>query len=206
MRVAVLGATGATGQLLVPEAVRRGHEVTALARRPASGPQGVTWVVGDARDPAVLRRLVTGADAVVSALGPRSGDATLHREVAPLLVQAMHDAGLRRFVGVSGAAIEVPGDRKSLRDRLISALIRRFGGQAVLDKALEREVWAASGLDWTLVRAPRLVDGPATGRLEVHADRSPRRTSLTRADLAVLVVDLAEGTDHVGRALLAAGR
>ncbi|WP_431192014.1 NmrA family NAD(P)-binding protein, partial [Staphylococcus aureus] len=32
MRVAVLGATGATGRLVVDELVRRGHTVVALTR------------------------------------------------------------------------------------------------------------------------------------------------------------------------------
>jgi len=207
VRVAVLGATGATGRLLVDELVRRGDTVVALTRSPErSGPGALTWVRGDARDQDALGALVSGADAVVSALGPRRGDDTLHREVAPLLVAAMREAGVRRFVGVSGAGIDVPGDRKSVRDRVISALVQRLGGPAVRDKALERETWADSGLDWTLVRAPRLVDGPPTGRIEHSADRSPRRTSITRADLAAFLADLAARPDYLQQAPLVAGR
>ena len=187
--------------------MRRGHEVVALSRSVGpNSPKGVTWVSGDARDPQALQALVDGADAVVSALGPRRGDRTLHREVAPLLVIAMRGAGVRRLVGVSGAGIDVPGDRKSRRDRLISALIQRFGGEAVQDKTLERQVWAGSGLDWTLVRPPRLVDGPATGRVEHSADLSPRRTSIPRADLAVFLADLVARPDYLQQAPLVAAR
>jgi putative NADH-flavin reductase len=207
VRVAVLGATGATGRLLVDELVRRGHTVVALTRSPQpDGPEAVSWVAGDARDPGALAALVRGADAVVSALGPRRGDSTLHREVAPLLVTAMEEAGVRRFVGVSGAGIDVPGDRKSRRDRVISALVQRLGGQAVRDKALERQAWADSGLDWTLVRAPRLGDGPPTGQVEHSAHHSPRRTSIPRADLATFLVDLVARPDYVQQAPLVAGR
>lgn len=207
MRVAVLGATGATGRLLVDELVGSGHTVVALARsRQVDAPAAVTWVVGDARNPHPLKALVDGADAVVSALGPRRGDRTLHREVAPLLTAAMQAAGVRRFVGVSGAGIDVPGDRKSRRDRAISALLKVVGGQTVRDKALEREIWAASGLDWTLARAPRLVDGPATGQIEHAAHTSPRRTAITRADLAAFLADLAERPDYLQQAPLVAGR
>ena len=209
MRVAVLGARGATGVLVVQELWRRQHEVAALVRQApvdaADAAQAVSCVVGDARDPQALASVVAGADAVVSALGPRKGDTTLHREVAPLLVAAMREAGVRRFVGVSGAGIAVEGDRKSARDRLISALVRRLGGEAVRDKTLEQQVWAASVLDWTLVRPPRLLDGPATGRVEHHAHRSARRTTLTRADLAAFLVDLLEQPQYIGQAPLVAG-
>src|SRR3712207_14668 len=104
MRVAVLGATGATGRLLVEEMAWRGHTVIALTRTPdADRPEAVSWVAGDARNPGALATLVRSADAVVSALGPRRGDTTVHRDVAPLLVAAMQEAGVRRFVGISGA-------------------------------------------------------------------------------------------------------
>lgn len=207
MRVAVLGATGATGRLVVEELARRRHDVTALVRTVPTGEvRDVRWVQGDARDPSGVADLVQGAGAVVSALGPRKGDATLHRDVTPHLASAMQAAGVRRFVGVSGAGIDVPGDRKSTRDRLISALVRRFGGEAVRDKAVERELWAATDLEWTLVRPPRLVDGPATGAVEHAAATSPKRTSISRADLAAFVVDLVERPDYVRQAPLVAAR
>ena len=36
MKVLVIGATGATGQILMREALAQGHEVTALARDPSA--------------------------------------------------------------------------------------------------------------------------------------------------------------------------
>jgi putative NADH-flavin reductase len=178
--------------------------VTALVRDPATAalPPDVAVQRGDVRDADALGKAVAGAGAVVSALGPRSGDPRLHRDVAAVLVGVLPDAGVRRFVGVSGAGIAVPGDAKSARDRLISVLIRRFGGAAVADKAHEHAIWAASGLDWTLVRPPRLTDAPATGRVEHHAHCSPRATAIGRADLAAFLLDCAERGLHLGAAPL----
>jgi putative NADH-flavin reductase len=207
MKIAVLAGTGRTGRLVVAELVDRGHHVVALVRHPASAglPEPVQVVQGDVRDEAALRTLVQGVDAVVSALGPRSGDRTLHREVAPLLVRVLGEAGVRRFVGVSGAGIDVPGDRKSLRDRIVSGLMQRLGGEAVRDKALEHETWQAGDLDWTLVRPPRLLDGEATGEVEHAAGTSPRSTSIRRADLAAFLVDVVEQGGYVRQAPLVAG-
>ena len=36
MKVLIIGATGATGQILMREALEQGHEVTALARDPSA--------------------------------------------------------------------------------------------------------------------------------------------------------------------------
>jgi putative NADH-flavin reductase len=208
MKVAMLGATGRTGRLVVDELTARGHDVVALVRDPAAAnlPGAVQLVAGDVRDPAALRDVVAGADAVLSALGPRKGDRTLHREFAPLLVTAMKECGVRRFVGVSGAGIDVPGDRKRLRDRVISTLIQRLGGDAARDKGLEYETWRDSDHDWTLVRPPRLAEGAASGAVDHSAHRSARSTSIRRADLARFLVDVLESSEYLRQAPLVGGR
>lgn len=195
MKIAVIGATGRTGRPLVAELLRRGHTVTVLVRDPAKlGNMGqqVQIVTGDSRMRADLDRLVVGADAVVSALGPVAKEASLHTETAAVLIEAMRAAGVRRFVGVSGAGIDVPGDRKSVSAKVISKAIQTLGGEVVKDKPAEYAVYAASDLVWTLVRPPRLVDGDATGRLEHDAHRSTKSTKITRADLAAFLADVVE--------------
>ncbi len=206
MEVTVLGATGRTGALVTAELLRRGHRVTAVVRDAARAPAGAVPVVGDAADAAVLARAVTGAGAVVSALGPTGKDPELHRRVAAALVTAMTTAGVRRFIGVSGAGVDAPGDRKRPRDKVISALLRRLGGSAVPDKAGEMAAFRDSGLEWTFVRPPRLGDGPATGAVESDPHVSTRSTKMTRADLAVFVADVLERGLHVHQAPFAASR
>lgn len=42
MKVAVFGATGATGRIMIRPALERGHELTAAARNPSLRSQGTT--------------------------------------------------------------------------------------------------------------------------------------------------------------------
>lgn len=208
MKIAVLGATGRTGRLVVQELLQRGHTVQVLVRDPEKlGPSGrrVDVLVGDSREPSDLDRLVQGVDAVVSALGPTSRDGALHTETAEALVGAMGRAGVERFVGVSGAGIDVPGDEKSWSAKLISRVIRIVGGAAAEDKRTEHRVYAASDVTWTLVRPPRLTDGEATGQVKHHAHRSVRSTSITRSDLAVFVADVVEQDLYPRQAPFVAG-
>jgi uncharacterized protein YbjT (DUF2867 family) len=195
MKVAVLGATGRTGRPLLAELLRRGHDVTVLVRDPARlGPDAerVRVVRGSSRDEAALAELVVGADAVLSTLGPVDKDYTLHRETAAALVPVLQRAGVDRFIGVSGAGIDVPGDQKSTSAKVISTLIQRLGGEVVADKPAEYAVWAASDRNFTLVRPPRLKDGGPTGAVEHSAHRSAKATWIHRADLAAFLVDCLE--------------
>jgi putative NADH-flavin reductase len=195
MRIAVLGATGRTGQLLVAELLRRGHELTVLARNPgklgvAAG--AVRVVTGSSTDSEALASLLDGARAVVSALGPTSRDSTVMSDTARVLLPAMEQCGIRRYVGVSGAGVDMEGDLKGRKDRLISSMIRRVGGPMATDKAQEYRMLIASDLDWTLARPPRLVDGPATGRVVHDAHTPGRSSSIRRSDLAVFLADVVE--------------
>jgi putative NADH-flavin reductase len=115
MMVAVLGGTGRTGQPLVAELLRRGHKVVVLARDPAklgTVRDEVQVVTGDSRDDAALIELVSGADAVVSTLGPVRQQDMVTRDTAKALISVMRRAGVRRYIGVTGAGIDVPGDQK----------------------------------------------------------------------------------------------
>ncbi len=204
MKIALLGATGRTGRHVLTTALERGHGITVLVRDadrlPKAVADDVTTVVGDSTDPSALTALLADTQGVISALGPTSKEPDLHANTARELVAIMRASGPNRFVGVSGAGMNVPGDQKSRRDRIISWLINTVGGDVVKDKPAEYNIWAASGMDWTLVRPPRLMDGPATGRLEHHAHRSPSSTQITRADLATFLVDILENATYVSAA------
>ena len=77
MQIAILGATGGIGGHVLDWALRAGHPVHALARDPQALPPaaGLTVTRGDALDETAVAEVIDGADAVVSALGPRGAKA-----------------------------------------------------------------------------------------------------------------------------------
>lgn len=74
-KVAVFGGTGYVGSAVCERLARRGHTVTAISRRGINPRpedpdlQKVTWVSGDATDPAVVKKIINDADAAVHAVG-----------------------------------------------------------------------------------------------------------------------------------------
>lgn len=75
MQLTIIGATGGTGTCLVEQALAAGHEVTAVVRDPARlavpAHERLQTVTADVMDPAAIIPAVAGADAVLSAPGPR---------------------------------------------------------------------------------------------------------------------------------------
>ena len=171
-------------------------------------------------DHAVLAGALAGRpDAVVSVVEPHPTSGTSRADLAAALRVMMPDAGVRRFVALSGAGVAVRGDRRAPRDRAVKALMRRWGGAAVPDQQCEYDLWSVSDLHWTLIRAPRLSRYPphdssrgARGAcavddvVEHHAHRAPRRTSISRATLARFLVDVLERRRYIRQAPLVARR
>jgi len=72
--VAVTGATGFIGSILLRSLIEKGWKVRALTRRYQSGDEAIQWIKGDLDDLAALQALVKGASAVVHCAGQVRGD------------------------------------------------------------------------------------------------------------------------------------
>lgn len=190
MRVTVFGATGAIGRRIVERALASGHEVHALVRDPAAAMvPGVSITIGDLTDGQAAARAVEGSDAVIWAVGAsqnRADQVGLFETGARNLVAAMHHHGVRRLVALSGAGITVDGERKPLSGRVLSAAVALIVRHVVESKRREYLVFRDSGLDWTLVRPPRVVAGEPTGLYVSGATLVGRH--VTEGDLADFMV------------------
>lgn len=193
MKVLVFGATGATGREAVRRALDRGHSVAAFARhadRFQITHTNLTAMVGNVTDPAAVERAVSGQDAVMSALGSgnslRSDPGLV--EGIRIIVRAMERVGVRRLVYLS--MLGVGGSRRQMRfvDRcLVVPLLLR---NVLADHASKESLIRHSGLDWVIVRPPRLTHGPYTGRYRSgeRIREASVTASIARADVADFMV------------------
>lgn len=89
------------------------------------------------------------------------------------------------MVILSGAASSVPGERKALRDRIASAVVRVFVRHVMAAKQAEFDLISGSRLEWIAARPPRVVPGPRTGRYQAGPDlRLGPRSRISQPDLA----------------------
>jgi putative NADH-flavin reductase len=194
MRLTILGATGATGTALTSQALAAGHEVTAVVRDPArlavpAHPR-LRTVTADVMDPAALSPALEGADAVLSAVGPRgTGPTTVIGDSVHSIIQAMRKTGTRRFLQVSGSVVADDGDSPYLRYLLKPLARRTFLRHVCADMRRGEQDIRDSDLDWTIFRPPALTGKAATGAYRTATDRNlPHGFTVSRADLAACML------------------
>jgi putative NADH-flavin reductase len=189
LKLAVIGASGRTGREIVEQALARGHKVTATVRRAnAPAPRaGLTVVEGDVFDHRFLASVLDGHAVVVSALARGNQQAAVLTDAAAATVKALHSCrAAPRYLVVSQALLFASSNP-------LIHILRRILRAAVADSVAMERLVATSGLEWTIVRPPRLTEGKAKSSYAVKANARPQGGSaMTRADLATFLVDEAE--------------
>jgi len=196
MKLTIFGASGATGQQLIEQALAAGHQVVAYARNPArisASETGLTVVQGELSDTAAIRRVIHGAEAVISVLGPRPGE-DLHSQ--PLthgmqaILAAMQTSGVRRLIISSTPSTADPNDLPDIQFKLLVAIIKSTMRPAYEEIVNVARIVRASDLDWTIVRVSMLNNQPGTGRIRAGTlGRKQAGTKLARADLAMFILE-----------------
>ncbi|HSL28934.1 MAG TPA: SDR family oxidoreductase [Anaerolineales bacterium] len=192
MKIVVFGASRGTGRKIVEQALEAGHSVTAFVRSPevfTLKHPGLTVFKGDSMDAAAVERAIAGQDAVISALGPtRPPVPGMMETSAKNIVTAMKKHGVRRLISTTGAGVRQPEDQPKFADHVIGFLLNLLAKKVVLDSAANVQVVQNSGLDWTVVRYPRLIDGEHTGTYRFGFVGKDSSTQLSRADAADAVL------------------
>ena len=107
-RFLVIGATGHVGSKITGRLAEKGHDVTAMVRRPGAVIEDpykgvIDYVVGDLSDEVSIRKALVGIDVVISTangiIPQKKGDhARSVNEGAERLIALCEEAGVRRFV------------------------------------------------------------------------------------------------------------
>jgi putative NADH-flavin reductase len=202
VRVALFGATGSIGSLVLDQLLEQGHGVKVLVGDPAkvhSGNERLNVIKGDSGDPGAVGQVIEGRDAVIDTLGVRANSsAEVERllAVTELILTTMKKSGTRRFIGVAGAGIDVPGDAKGVGYGLAAWFSKLTFRRAAEEKQKEFELVSKSGLEWTIVRVPYITDGPLTRSYRTDLKRPPS-SRISRADIAYAIVSQLKDSRYI---------
>ncbi|WP_332609211.1 NAD(P)-dependent oxidoreductase [Achromobacter sp. ESBL13] len=197
MKIALIGITGRVGSRVADELLKRGHQVTGIARNPAdvNVQPGLIVQQGDATDPATLTPLLTGHDAVVSATRFVSTD-------AKPLIAAVKNAGVPRLlvVGGAGSLLVAPGtlliDTPEFPDAYKP---EARAGVVFLDTLRQEKV-----LNWTFLSPSAMFEpGERTGSFRLGEDHlladDEGKSWISMEDYAIALADEIETPQHARR-------
>jgi putative NADH-flavin reductase len=201
MHIAVIAANGRLGKVFVEKALGAGHSVRAGVRgkNTLSDHPQLEVMSCDATNPTDLKKLLSGQDVVVSAIGHVKGSAPDVQTVATqLIVSMMNELGMKRFVDVTGTGVRFPGDRISLVDRFLNLAVEVIDNPRVKDGRDHQELLKKSNMDWTTIRILKLqnvAEKPYSLTLN-----GPTKWYVGRAEVASAILNVIDNNSFIKQA------
>ncbi|WP_277632590.1 NAD(P)-dependent oxidoreductase [Avrilella dinanensis] len=206
MKVAIIGATGFVGSKLVNEALNRGLEVTAIARKTENiSAKNVNKVSVDVNNVNQLSEVLKNQDVVISAFNAGWTNPNLYDDFlsgAKSIQQAVKQAGVQRMIVVGGAGSLYANENQQLVDSPDFPAEIKPGATAARDylNMLKEE----TTLDWAFFSPaiemhPGITEG-RTGKYRLGKDYpvfdENNISKLSPEDVAVVLLDEVQEPKH----------
>lgn len=197
MNVLVIGANGQIGQRLVKKLKKAGHHPKAMIRKEKQKPKfeevEIETVIADLEED--FSHAYEDVDAVVFTAGsgghtPKSQTKVIDRDGAIKAIDEAEKAGADRFIMVSAL--------KANRDPEIwsEAMQHYYEAKAAADEYLRK-----SKLDYTVLMPGRLSNEEGTGKVELENNIELDNRSITRDDVATVILELLDNESSFGKSL-----
>jgi len=209
MRIALIGGTGYVGSKILAEALRRGHNVTAIERHPLrlAPRRNLRIKKADVLHREPLARILARHDVVVSAFNPKRatpGPEVFHRHVRGhrAIIAAAKRSGVKRFLAVGGAAsLKTSSGIEFIDSPEFPAAYEPFKGGIRGTRELYYLLKKENGLDWVfLAPSVMIAPGARTGRYRVGTDHvlydEAGQSRISLQDYAVAMLDEIEHPKH----------
>ncbi|MFJ9386377.1 NAD(P)-dependent oxidoreductase [Peribacillus sp. NPDC101481] len=204
MKIAIIGASGKAGSLILNEALTRGHEVTAIVRDEAKVQiQGLSVLEKDVFD--LKAEDLKEFDVVVNAFGAAPGKEHLHVDAGKILIDAMKGAPQTRLIVVGGAGSLFVDEAKTIRVLDTPEFPKEYFATAFNQSKNLGDLQNATGIQWTFISPSAFFDpqGDRTGGYKLGKDNllvnSKGESYVSYADFALAVLDEIEIPKHINQ-------
>ncbi|MBS4210049.1 NAD(P)-dependent oxidoreductase [Bacillus sp. FJAT-50079] len=202
MRIGIIGATGKAGNLILKEAVQRGHDVTAIVRNAAKLTEHHVSVLE--KDVFELTSTdIQSFDVVVNAFGAPAGKEQLHVEAGRVLIEAMKGAPDTRLIVVGGAGSLFVDDAQTIRLIDTPEFPKEYFATASNQGKNLEDLQKTSEISWTFISPAAFFDpeGERTGSYQKGKDQlilnEKGNSYVSYADYAIAVLDEIEKPAHI---------
>ncbi|QCJ41067.1 NAD(P)-dependent oxidoreductase [Bacillus sp. S3] len=202
MKIAVIGASGKAGNLILKEAVDRGHEVTAIVRSSAKlQNQQAAVLEKDVFD--LKAEDVKAFDVVVNAFGAAPGQEHLHVDAGRVLIEAMKGAPQTRLIVVGGAGSLFADEAKTIRVMETPDFPAEYYPTASNQGKNLEDLQKTTDIQWTFISPAAFFnpEGKRTGAYQTGKDHimvnAQGQSYVSYADFAIAVIDEIDNPQHI---------
>lgn len=207
MKILLLGSSGRTGKLVIEEAIRRGHKISAIARDPEKlKDYQIDITQGTPYDFDTVEKALAGCEAVINTLNiSRKSDNPWAGLVSPKdlisksatnAVSAMKEAGIMRYIALSTIGAGSSWKSTPIILKLIVSLSNLK--YAFRDHGKQEEILQNSTIEYTICRAPMLSSEINTkGAVGVKEGENPPKMVLSRNSAAEFFIKIIENKEYV---------
>ena len=207
MNVLIIGGTSGIGLEVVKLSLKRGHFVTAVARRPERMPishSSLNVLKADITDQQAMMQVIPDHDIVVSAIGiaPTTKKVTVFSDGMKKVLIAMAKNSVKRLITVSAVgAGDSDGHGGFIFDNLLNSAL--VFGTDITDKTRQEVLVQNSITDWTIVRPGLLTNDKPSKQYRVLTNLSGIKVGkISRRDVAHFIVASFESNLYIKRAVL----
>ena len=156
--------------------------------------------MGDARKREDLIAALPGHEVVINAIGSGSlRKSDVESSTTAVAVATAQQLGISRYIAMSAGMVALDWP---LFNYLLRPLIFR---NILAEHRRVEEIVKGSALRWTIVRPPKLTNGPPRGYV-ASLELQQRSFSVARADVAAFIADELESNKYVRQAVFVASR
>lgn len=206
MKLIIFGATGMVGKQLVQQALFKKHQVRAFGRNvyttdylPVAETENLQLVQGALFDESEVFNAIKGCDAVLTAIGGSMDGTDKTRTLGMQnIIKQMHKAGVDRIIGIGGLGVLNADDNSLLVDKEDYPEAYKAVG---LEHKKAYELLNESGLKWTFVCPPNIINEGATGKYITKADYPPdqNHNKINAGDLAMFMLNELKKNEYVNQ-------
>ncbi len=211
MKIAIIGANGKVGQLVLTEAINRGHELTAIVRDASKlkAKENIHQIIEkDILD--LNKEDIEDLDVVVNAFGAPLGEMQAHIDAGRALIRAVEGTKTRAIIVGGAGSLFVDAEetiRLSDTEDFPQAFIPTAKGQG---QNLE-DLKATKNLTWTFISPSAMFDpeGKRTANYQSGKNQllvnSKNESYISYADYAIALVDEIEDPQHINERFTVVG-
>jgi len=203
MKIGIIGATGKAGNLIVKEAIERGHAVTAIVRNASKLADHIDSVLEKEIFDLQANDLMQ-FDVIVNAYGAPVGQEHLHVEAGNVLIEGIKGTNKTRLIVVGGAGSLFVDEQKTIRLIDTPEFPKEYFATAS-NQAKNLEDLQKSSINWTFISPAAHFDptGKRTGTYQLGKDNfivnAKGNSYVSYADYAIAVLDEIEKPKHVNQ-------